>query len=284
MNYSKSPEQKRDFYLILANKIGMIRKHEKPLALFAGLMTLLVHSVLLILLFFSIHWKSVQPMQISTVELWDHLPSIPVAAPVPEPEIKPEPKQEIKPEPKIEPDPPAKVDIQVKKNPVKPEPKVVPKKKLAEKKPEPEKVEPKTDSELKKLQESLLKEDTQLNKSEKPKSAAPAEVKSNVAVQGSTVDPSEIAKYISLITAQIKQHVNSQVCGNGKPELQFMINLMPTGYLIGTPKLIVSNANGACNDAVERAILESQPLPVPKQADLFTQFRELKLKFRPNEE
>jgi colicin import membrane protein len=40
----------------------------------------------------------------------------------------------------------------------------------------------------------------------------------------------------------------------------------------------------ACDDAVERAILESQPLPVPSQAEVFSQFRELKLKFRPNED
>ncbi len=249
-------------------------------------MTLLVHGVLLLLLFFSIHWKSVQPMQIATVELWDHLPNPPVVSPTPEPqpEVKPEPKLEAKPEPKIEPEPPVKVDIQVKKNPVKPEPKPEPKKKEPEKKLEPAKPEAKTESELKKLQESLLKEDTQLTKQDKAKSSAPAEVKSNVAVQGSTTDTSELAKYISLITAQIKQHVNPQVCGNGKPELQFTINLMPTGYLIGKPKLSASNASPACNDAVERAILESQPLPVPKQADLFSQFRELKLKFRPNEE
>ncbi len=260
----------------------MIRNHEKPLALRAGLMALFVHGVLLLLLFFSIHWKSVQPMQIATVELWDHLPSQPMVSPAPFPE--PEKKVEVNPEPKIEPDPPTKIDIQVKKNPVKPKPKSETKKNEIVKKTEPLKVEQKTDNELKKLQESLLKEDTQLNKTEKPKNSPPSEVKSNVAVQGSTTDNSEMAKYIGLITAQIKQHVNSQVCGNGKPELQLVINLMPTGYLIGKPKLSGSNASVACNDAVERAILESQPLPVPKQADLFSQFRELKLKFRPNEE
>lgn len=91
----------------------MIRNHEKPLALRAGLMALFVHGVLLLLLFFSIHWKSVQPMQIATVELWDHLPSQPMVSPAPFPE--PEKKVEVNPEPKIEPDPPTKIDIQVKK-------------------------------------------------------------------------------------------------------------------------------------------------------------------------
>jgi colicin import membrane protein len=264
----------------------MIRKHEKPIAFRAGVLTMLVHGVLLLLLFFSIHWKSVQPMQIATVELWDHLPSKPSVRPISEPKVEPEIKPEVKtdplPEQKAEPEPPAKIDIQVKKNP--PKSKVETKKKELEKKPEPSPVESKNEDELKKLQESLLQEDSHLSKQDRPKSSPPAEVKSSVAVQGSTTDASEVAKYVSLITAQIKQHVNPQVCGKGKPELQFVINLMPTGYLIGKPKLIASNASVACNEAVERAILEAQPLPAPKQADLFSQFRELKLKFRPNEE
>ena len=59
---------------------------------------------------------------------------------------------------------------------------------------------------------------------------------------------------------------------------------MPTGDVIGHPKLLKSSGLSACDAAVERAILESQPLPVPTQADLFSQFRDLKLKFRPNED
>ena len=272
----------------------MIRKHEKTVAFRAGLMTLLVHGVLLVVLFFSIHWKSVQPMQIATVELWDNLTPpapTPIVKPTPQPEIKPEPKPEVKPEPEVEvkkePEPPVKVDIQVKKNPPKPEVK-----QDAKKKPEPAKTEPvkpdtKSDEELNKLKEELLKEDTQLTKQTKPKSSSPAELKANQAVQGAT-EASEIAKYVSLITAQIKENVNPQVCGKGKPELMFEIHLRPDGYLVDdNPKLLSSNASPACNDAVTRAIIESQktkPLPVPKQPDLFNQFRSLKLKFRPNDE
>lgn len=262
----------------------MIRNHEKPLAMRAGLMTLLVHTVLCVILIFSFNWKSIQPMQIATVELWDQLPS---AKPEPQPveHVKQvEVEKPIAPEPlKVEPEAPAKVEIQIKKTSEK---EIAKKPEKVEKvKAEPNKNSQKSEDDLKKLQDSILNEDVQLTKQEKPKAAAPsppAEIKSTVAVTGSTTDTSEMAKYIGLIAAQIKEHVNHEVCGNSKTELQFVIQLMPTGMLIGKPQLKTSNASSACNDAVERAILQAQPMPVPK-GDLFNQFRLLQLKFRPNE-
>lgn len=267
----------------------MIRNHEKPIAMRAGLLTLLVHLLLGLLLVFSFQWKSIKPMQIATVELWDNLPSPESVKPTvpektPEPEKPVEPPKPVEPEKPVLPEKPVvteKVDIKLKSKPEKP-------------KPVKSKAKEKPEDELKKLQAALLNEATELSKQEKPKVApaptsAPtpvaspaAEVKSTVAVTGSTTDNSEIAKYIGLITAQIKQHVNHEVCGSNKTELQYMIQLMPSGMLIGKPQLQASNASPACNDAVERAILQAQPLKVPS-GDLFNQFRLLKLKFKPNE-
>jgi colicin import membrane protein len=94
-----------------------------------------------------------------------------------------------------------------------------------------------------------------------------------------------MAKYVGLISAKIRQHVNRQLCGTDKAtKLTFVIALMPTGEVMGHPKLLKGSSLSACDDAVERAILESQPLPVPASADLFSQFRELKLEFSPNAE
>lgn len=272
----------------------MIRNHEKPLAWRAGVLTLTVHSLLIMLLLLSFQWHSVQPMQIASVELWDQLPT-PAAPEAPPPAVEPEvqkplPEKPIVSEPvpeKVTPAPVEKVDIAIKPQEpkAKPLPRPVPK---PEPKPEPvpekNKASEKNTSEqaLKQLQQSMMNEDTQQMKQEKPKVNLASEVKSNVAVAGSTIDNSEMAKYIGLITAQIKQHVNAQVCGSGKPELDFMIQLMPSGQLIGKPQLLNSSASNACNDAVERAILEAQPLQVPR-GDLFNQFRSLKLKFKPNE-
>ena len=69
----------------------------------------------------------------------------------------------------------------------------------------------------------------------------------------------------------------------GIPELELEISLMPTGEVIGAPKLLKGSGMAACDAAVVRAILQSQPLPVPPQAELFARFRDLRLKVRPNE-
>ncbi|MDH4234089.1 MAG: TonB C-terminal domain-containing protein, partial [Gallionella sp.] len=42
-----------------------------------------------------------------------------------------------------------------------------------------------------------------------------------------------------------------------------------------------SSGNAAYDNAVERAILKSDPLPLPPDPALFKEFRVLKLKFRP---
>jgi colicin import membrane protein len=44
-----------------------------------------------------------------------------------------------------------------------------------------------------------------------------------------------------------------------------------------------SSGNRAYDSAVERAILKSDPLPIPPDATLFNRFRELDLVFKPKE-
>ena len=57
---------------------------------------------------------------------------------------------------------------------------------------------------------------------------------------------------------------------------------MPTGDILGTPKMLESSKIATCDEAVERAILQSQPLPMPKDKKLFRKLKGLKLKFSPN--
>ena len=276
----------------------MIRQHEKTMAWQAGAFTFLVHGVLLALLLFSVHWKSVQPMNVAEVELWDTLPTPKVSVQPPPPVVEPEPVKPVealKPEPKPTPPPmpEPKAEIQIKKEAVKPPQKMEKPKEPAKPEKVKEEVKPKEipkketkvdPDALKKLQQEMLAEDAKMDKQEPSKSAGPAQVKPAAATQVGGVNQNEVSKYVGLITNKIKQHVNKQVCGSGKPELIFNISLMPTGEVIGHPKLLKSSGMMACDDAVERAILESQPLPVPSQAEVFSQFRELKLKFRPNED
>lgn len=262
--------------------MAMIRHHETPLAWRAGAFALLVHLVLLAVLLLSVNWKSKPPMSIAEVELWDTLPQ-PVkpqpVAPPPKPEPpKPEPKPEPQPEPKPDPTPEPKAEIQMKQEkPKKVEP---PKDKPQDKpkqEPDPAKqkeLDKKKQDALKKLQQELLAEDAQPQSSPAPKSATP---------QMSQASLGEIDKYKAMIMSKIRRNVNTQVCGSGKPELEVEINLMPTGDVIGNPRLLKGSGIAACDEAVERAILQSQPLPLPPQSDLFSQFRDLRLKFRPND-
>jgi len=92
----------------------------------------------------------------------------------------------------------------------------------------------------------------------------------------------ELSKFKAMIQQKIYQNVNKQLCGLDLVELEFKIQLMPTGELLGEPKLIQSSKIESCDQAVERAILQSQPLPVPKDAKLFSKLKNLKLKFSPN--
>ena len=272
----------------------MIRHHEKEIALQAGALTFLVHVILFGLLLFSVHWKTVQPMNVAEVELWDTLPTPKVTAQSPQPQSVEEakPVEAVKPAPKQESPAVVEAEIKMKKDPVKPalpvekrkemdkveKPKEEPKPKEVPASPKPTKAELEA---LKKLQQEMLAEDTKLTP---VKSSGPAVVKTEAVSQAGAANQSEVAKYVGLITSKIKQHVNKQVCGSGKPELIFNISLIPTGEVIGHPKLLKSSGLPACDDAVERAILESQPLPVPTQLEVFSQFRELKLKFRPNQD
>jgi colicin import membrane protein len=280
----------------------MIRQHEKDVVWQAGAFTALVHGLLLALFLVSFQWKTVQPMNIAQVELWDSVPSLkadPIPSPPPEPAPEPEtPKLDMpkvvepaKPEPKIAPESEPKAEIQTKKAPAtqpnvekpKPEP-VKPKEEKPKELPKVDKA--KTDPEaLKKLQQSLLAEDAQSQKNDLVKPAAsPMGSKTAQVAQAGSPNAGELDKYKGLISNKIKQHVNKQLCGADKSiKVTFMIALMPTGEVMGRPKLIKESGMSSCDDAVERAILESQPLPVPSSADLFSQFRELNLVFRPND-
>ena len=274
----------------------MIRQREKEVVWQAGAFTVLVHGLLLALLLMSFQWKTVKPMSIAEVELWDSIPTpqtqAQVTPPDPEPPAPtPEPPkvvEPVKPEPKPEPAPEPKADIQLKKAIPKPEKveKTKPEK-VKQEKPKPEPKPEKQDPEaLKKLQQALLAEDAKVEKQEVAKPAAsPNGDKNAQKPQAGVPNPGEMAKYVGLISNKIRQHVNRQLCGTDKAtKLTFVIALMPTGEVMGHPKLLKGSGLSACDDAVERAILESQPLPVPSSADLFSQFRDLKLEFSPNAE
>jgi colicin import membrane protein len=66
----------------------------------------------------------------------------------------------------------------------------------------------------------------------------------------------------------------------GNPTAIFDVVQLPTGEILEAT-LRKSSGSRAYDDAVQRAILKSSPLPRPERAELFQ--RTLELKFRPSD-
>lgn len=262
----------------------MIRTRENPFAITAGALSLLVHGFFFALLVMTFSWKNMQPMQVAQVELWDSLPQPKVVEPPPAPEPPPPPKIEPRPEPPPPPEP--KAEIQVKPKPPLPEIKKPPKEEP--KKPDPalkaKEEEKKRREALRKLQEELKDEQPVDHEADKAIADAKAAAEAKRAAEALAANSGVVDQYKARIVAKIKRYVNKQVCGSGKPELVFAIAMMPTGEVSGNPRLIRSSGLPACDQSVERAILQAVPLPLPPQSELFAEFRDLNLKFRPNED
>jgi len=222
------------------------------------MLSVAVHLALFAFLFFGIRWQSKLPDAV-VVELWDR-PSVlerPAAAetPKPEPQAAPEPKLEPKPEPKAEVKP-IKPDIAVEKAPA-------PKK-------EPKKVEPtvKKFDRAPDFQKEAARELAQVSRPSKPSQPPPA---------GPVVD----ASYANKIKTKIRGNVVLPAGIAGNPEAIFDVVQLPTGEVLEPVRLRKSSGIRAYDEAVERAILKSSPLPPPDRPDQFV--RELQLKFRPKE-
>jgi colicin import membrane protein len=86
------------------------------------------------------------------------------------------------------------------------------------------------------------------------------------------------ADWIRSIQAKVKGNVNLPPDIAGNPEAIFEVVQLPTGEIIDA-QLRKSSGNRVYDEAVQRAILKSSPLPRPDRPELFQ--RSLTLKFRP---
>ena len=268
----------------------------------ANLFTLVIHLALFIFMIFSVNWNVKAPYY-AEIELWDAVPT----QTKPKPQIK-------KTKPKIKKTAPSEdlkkaqqkkdADIQLKKKKAaelkkKKEINRLQKQLLEEEKLEKMQKQLLEEEKLEKIQKQLLEEE----KLEKIQKDILAQEKlerlqedlrdkdlakdTRIAIEGQEdlvagSNSGELEKYKALIQQKIYQNVNKQLCGLDPVELTFEITLMPTGDLIGDAKMIKSSKIESCDLAVERAILQAQPLPLPKDNRLFSQLKKLKLKFQPN--
>jgi colicin import membrane protein len=103
-----------------------------------------------------------------------------------------------------------------------------------------------------------------------------AQAREQAAATGRVVD-----EYVAKISAKIRRNIVAPPGVSSKIRAEFDVTLLPGGQVMET-ELTRSSGNNAYDNAVERAILKSQPLPLPPDAALFNRFRDLHLKFSPD--
>ena len=89
-------------------------------------------------------------------------------------------------------------------------------------------------------------------------------------------------EYISKIKFKIKNNIVMPPDVANDARAEFLVTLLPGGRVMNT-RIAKSSGNAAYDNAVERAILKSDPLPLPADTRLFNRFRELRLSFKPVE-
>ena len=225
--------------------------HPEPGKTASAVLAAAVHVGLAMFLIYGINWQTVVTEAVE-VELVRAAPA-PQAVAVPKPEAVPEPAQKTEP-----------VDIK---------PEIALKDKTQKKKPEP-KAEPRPaepDSRLQKLlmsdsaqysqQQAADRLDRELGRARASRAALAWADKIRAKIRGNIVRPGNVV---------------------GNPEAVYEIQLLPDGGVIGDPRLKKSTGNPALDEAIERAILKSSPLPKPDDPAAFQ--RLLELKFRPMED
>jgi colicin import membrane protein len=241
----------------------------------AGILALVVHGAFFALLYFGFTWQSQKPATMS-VELWQSLPDA-VATPTPmeKPVVMPEP---VPPPVATKPD----VVEPLKKTEVVP-PSVVAKPDivLPIKKPEPKPVAVKP-VEVKPLHPVENKK-TEVKPQPKPEepSAAELQAERELAAQAAATNKM-VDEYVDKIRSKIKSNIHTPSDVLNDASVEFSVTLLPGGTVLST-HMTQSSGNSAYENAVEHAILASQPLPLPPDKTLFNRFRELKLKFKPVE-
>ena len=267
----------------------ILERPEEPGKKYAMAFTFMVHAGLIAALFFGVQWKRSKP-EVMEVELWSSrpVPAVQVAEPPPpppEPVVKPEPKPEPKPIPKVEPEPPKKPDIAIKEEkkpkpePKKPEPKPEPPK------PEPRKPEPKPEVKPPPKMPDFSKELSRETAELKPRPNNSAQQMANAAAAESEQRASSNKKGLKDYAAKIRGKIRGNIVLTpnitGNPEAIFEVDQLPSGEVLAV-KLKRSSGNKGLDEAIERAILKSSPLPKPDDPALFQ--RSLEIKYKPFEE
>lgn len=253
-----------------------------------------VHLILIVVLFFGVRWQTHSSSTVA-VDMVRSLPPLPQAATPPRPEpVKPPPP---KPEPKVEPPPPppkaVKPDIAIKE-PVKPKPPKVEPKPVPKPPPKPDPKElakqqrlqdqKRLDAMLEQESKQVANDQRRTQQAERMQTAAEqeaAQLAQDRAVASALARDKAEQTWIGRIRGRIRGNIVRPPGVAGNPEATFVVTLLPDGSLVDV-RLKTSSGNTTLDQAIERAIRKSDPLPKPDDPSVFT--RILELKFRPYED
>lgn len=245
----------------------------------AMLFTLAVHLLLIGGLFLGVQWKRSEP-EAMQVELWSPTPvkATRVAPPVEPPkpvEAPPKPPEPVPVPVKVE--VPKKPDIVVKEEKKAPEPKKPEPPKPEPKKPEPVKPEPKPAPKVDPFKEMLERETRERQAvAEQNLQAALAEKEQRAAANRRGLE-----SYAAKIRSKVRGNIVLPPAIQSNPEAVFVVNQLPGGEILDI-RLMRSSGIPALDQAIDRAIRKSSPLPPPDDPSLFQ--RTLEIKYKPFEE
>ena len=244
----------------------------------AAILAIAVHVTFVLFLIFSVNWQNRKPEPV-TAELY-----VPPAAEKIEPAKPPsEPPKPEPPKPQVEAKPPPveppKPDIALKEKQERARKEQAERKEKEKQAAERREVE-RREAEKKEQLEKRLAEarERQAREAEALKAQAQRErqAQEKIAAAGARVKAD--ADYIRRIQAKIRGNVVVPPDMPGNPEAIFDVVQLPSGEIIDV-QLGKSSGVRAYDEAVQRAILKSSPLPRPDSPDMFR--RNLTLKFRP---
>ncbi len=254
-----------------------------------------MHVGMVLLFVFGVAWQKRHSEPAAIVDLWSGFtPTRPEPAPPPKPAPRVDVKPEPKPEPKVAPPPkpevkaPPKADIALqekreKERKLKDQQELDKKKELEQEKrkaddrKKAQQVEAKKADEKVKLEKDRLAQESRLAQEK-------AEMTAKIAKEQASAQSRLFEEYVRQISNKIRRNIVEPPNLQGNPQVEFEVRLLPGGEVMeGSLRVRRSSGVPAYDQAVERAILKSSPLPIPPDPAMFNMFREFNLRIKPRE-
>lgn len=268
------------------NEFVYVERYKLP----AGILAVLVNGLFFAFIIFGVSWRVV-PQPPMVVDIWGSLPEMdiaplpvepPLTAPpkeIPEPAKVPTPTRPV-PVKTVEPTLPSKAEIELAEKKKEKE-----KQKEDEKEAQRQKQAEQEAMKALKLQEAAQEVAKALKLQEAAQEAAKARKlqeaeQARAQSEKLAASNSIVNDYKARILAKIKRKIKWPE--EGRITAVYDVTLLPDGSVLEI-KLVKSSGNPAYDRQTESAIKLAEPLPLPPDQALFSQFRKIQLKFSPTE-